>query len=160
MKKVLAMLAVLVISVLSVVATTTTLVPDEAVMDYQDTETATFCIYEGGEPQDVDVVIGDVCRDYNGDLGCNPGDDYDPDGFTVTPDEPTTGADGCVGLTLETDLDEGDAGTFYYTVNGQVGGTTVGSETGKVIIPEFTAISAGLALLGAGLWISKKRKKE
>lgn len=149
-------LALLLVSV-AVSATETTLSEDDLTMELVDSETVEFCLYEGGVPQDVTVVIDPVCRDLNEFIGCNAGDEYDPAGFTAVPVDGTTGPDGCVDIVLTTMLDPEDAGKFYYTVNGQVGGTTVGSETGTVQVPEFGIIAAALVLGLAGFYIYKKR---
>lgn len=143
----------------AVVATETTLDPSPTTMGYVDEKIATYCLFDGGVPQDVLVVVDPVCRDLNNLLGCSPGDEYNPTGFSVIPLETTTGADGCVELNITSNLDEGNAGVFWYTVNGEVApGYYVGAETGKVFIPEFTTIGAGLVLLGAGLYSYRKRK--
>jgi hypothetical protein len=150
-------LALLLVSVVS--ATETTLSDDELTMDYTDVQVVTFCIENAqGVPQDVDVVVNPVCKDLNALLGCQPADVMNPVGFAVVPNELTTGADGCADLTLTTTLGEGEEGLFYYTVNGQIGGTTVGSETGSVLVPEFGVVAAIGVLAAAGLFIYNKRK--
>jgi LPXTG-motif cell wall-anchored protein len=62
-------------------------------------------------------------------------------------------------LDLETSLDETEGGLFYYTVNGVVAESTVGSETGQVFVPEFGVVAAGAALVGAGYYVARKRKQ-
>jgi hypothetical protein len=72
------------------------------------------------------------------------------------PNEPTTGADGCVDLTITTNV-EPNAGTFVYTVNGYNGMINVGMETGSVAVPEFGVLAA-IGVLGlAGLFIFNRR---
>jgi len=148
--------------VAAVSATTTTLSDGELTMEFVDVETVEFCISDAGGPMDVDVVISPVCKDLNGIFGCQLGlDDFAQTVFTAVPVEPTTGEDGCVDVTLTTNIiDGGDSGKFYYTVNGMIGDATVGSETGGVTtdVPELGVVAAGLTLLGAGLFIWKKRQ--
>jgi len=160
MKKILAILAMLVVLASSAFASTTeTTLEAPETMGFDDSEVGEFCIEDGsGNPLDVDVLVDPICKDLNGFLGCNSGDEFDPAGFSVTPQYLTTGEDGCVLLDLVTDLSEDDGGLFYYTVNGQVEGTTVGSETGSVLVPEFGIVAAGAALVGAGAYIARKRK--
>ena len=76
----------------------------------------------------------------------------------MTPNALTVNDGGCVGITLTTSIaDPADAGTFYYTVNGKVGEATLGSETGQVFVPEFGVAAAALVLIGAGLFVAKRR---
>lgn len=138
-------------------ATTTSLSEDDVTMNYTDTHVVEFCLSDGGVPQDVSVVVNPVCKDVNDVIGCNPGDEFNPAGFSVTPVEATTGADGCVDIVLATNLAQGQEGKFYYTVNGQVGGSTIGSETGQVFVPEFGVLGAAAVLGLVGLYIYKKR---
>ena len=164
MKKILAIVAMLVVMASSVMATFTTLTPDSINMGYSDAQVAQFCIYSTSVngtpigPLNVNVVLGTVCRDVDSLVGCSAADTLNPAGFTVVPQDATTGADGCVNLNLATALSPGQEGLFYYTVNGQVAGTTVGSETGQVFVPEFGVVAAGTALVGAGAYIARKRK--
>ena len=149
----------LILSVVGVVSATNGILDEETVtMGYQDVRTVQYCLFEQGVPQDVTVVVDPICRDLNTLIGCNSGDEYNPDGFSVVPSEPTTGPDGCVDIVITTDLEQGEEGLFYYTVNGQVGDSYVGAETGNVFVPEFTVL-ASLGVLGlAGLYIAKKRR--
>jgi len=152
------MFALLLVGAVS--ATTTTLSDDELSMAYTDVRIVEFCISNKGVPMDVDVAVDPVCLDQNGLYGCQTGEDiFDPAGFTVVPNEATTGADGCVDLTLTTNIaNPEDAGLFYYTVNGMIGDATIGSETGEVLVPEFGVLAAGLALSGAALFIWRRRQ--
>ncbi|HLG24606.1 MAG TPA: hypothetical protein VI564_06790 [Candidatus Nanoarchaeia archaeon] len=163
MKKILSLIVALAVLSSSVYATYTTLTPDMAQMGLTDSQAAQFCIYNtdpgtGGTPLDVNVLLGAKCRDTNGFIGCQSGEP-DEAGFTVTPDELKTGADGCTTLLLETNLGEGQEGLFYYTVNGAVAESTIGSETGEVFVPEFGVLASGAALVGAGAYIARRRKK-
>lgn len=161
MKKLLTIVAMLVLLVSSVSATWTTLTGVPESMGFVDSVTAEFCIYDNSNqvnPMDVDVVIDPICKDVDGIYGCGAGDMFDPVGFTVVPTELTTGADGCVDVVLSTNLDENSVGEFYFTVNGQLSETTIGSETDNVLIPEF-GIIASVGLLGAaGFYIARRRK--
>lgn len=150
------LVAVLMIGMVS--ATTTTLDSDYITMDYSDVRTVTYCISNQNAPVDIAVVVDPVCKELDNVLGCSAGDEMNPTGFSVVPNEATTGADGCVDLTITTSLDEQNAGTFVYTVNGDNGLTYVGAETGSVAVPEFGVVAA-LAVLGiAGLFIFKRRE--
>lgn len=141
-------------------ATETTLVEDSIAMDYEDVQEVEFCIKDQQDnPMDVDVVVEPIWQELTGDSSFSVGDIENPTGFSVVPNEPTTGADGCVMLTLTTDLSEEEAGIFYYVVNGYESGaiSAAGSETGTVYVPEFGVIAGALALVGIGLFIYRKR---
>jgi len=151
------MMIVLLVGVVS--ATTTTLNDDSITMDYSDVRVVTYCISSGENPVDIAVVVDPVCKELDNVLGCSLGDEMNPVGFSVVPNEETTGADGCVDLTITTSLNPDNAGVFVYTVNGDNGMTYVGAETGTVAVPEFGVI-ASLAILGlAGLFIFKRREE-
>jgi len=156
MKKIFTVLIMMIVSAFSVLATTTTLSDPELMMGYSDVRTVQFC--NVGPGPIVDVFISPVCRDTDGIFGCGAGDELNPSGFSIVSDMPTLMVGECASLTLTTDLAPEDGGVFYYTANGQVGGTTVGSETGKVFIPEFTTIGAGLILMSVGVYTFRKRK--
>lgn len=143
----------------AVSATTTTLSESEIAMAYYDVRDVEFCLSGANGQQNIDVVIDPVCRDLDNNYGCAAGDDYDiGDLFSVTPSQSTMNDGDCIMLTLETTIeDEADGGKFFYTVNGQVGGTTIGSETGTVLVPEFGVVAALVALAGAGLFVYKRR---
>ena len=161
MKKILICLAVMVISLTGLVsATTTTLTPSDITMDVNDAETTVFCIYSNANmtlPMNVNVAVGNVCRDIDGLVGCSGADIASPLGFSVVPVDATTGADGCDNIDLTTV--SASTGLYYYTINGVVAGTTIGSETGSVLVPEFTTLGAALVLAGAGLFIYRKQRK-
>jgi len=101
MKKVLISLVAMVLVLTGLVsATTTTLVPSDITMDVTDAKTTEFCIYSDAGmtlPLNVAVSVGTVCRDIDGLVGCSGADIASPAGFSVTPVDATTGADG-VGL--------------------------------------------------------------
>ncbi len=157
MKKMFVFVTLLIMLVGAVSATDTTLSEDDLTMDYNDVRTVEFCINESDVPLDVSVVVDPICKDLNSLVGCNSGDTYNPTGFSVVPNEATTGADGCVDLTLTTSLSQGQEGLFYYTVNGQVGGSTVGSESGRVFVPEFGIIATLGILSIIGIFVVRKR---
>ena len=161
MKKVLISLVAMVLVLTGLVsATTTTLVPSDITMDVTDAKTTEFCIYSDAGmtlPLNVAVSVGTVCRDIDGLVGCSGADIASPAGFSVTPVDATTGADGCDDISLVTS--RASTGLYYYTINGVVAGTTIGSETGSVLVPEFTTIGSALVLLGAGLFIYKKKRQ-
>jgi len=158
MKK-LAMLFVVALLALSVVsATTTTLSDAEVGMDYYDVQVVEFCLNNAGGQQNIAVVVDPICKDVDGNYGCQPADASAAGLFSVTPSASTMDDGDCVNLTLQTTIaDPEDAGKFFYTVNGQVGETTIGSETGTVFVPEFGIIAALGILTIAGVYIYKKR---
>ena len=164
MKKTMSFVIVFIMLASFVVASKTTLVPDAIQMEHVDVEVVTFCINgTGNVPLDAIVVVNPICKNINGLYGCQPADlPVAPSDFNVVPLDATTGADGCVDLEITTNLESGEEGTFYYTVNGFVGEvdtTPEGSETGVVFVPEFGVVAAGLALAGAGVYIARKRKQ-
>ena len=73
------------IMVTAVSATTTTLTPAHHDMAKIDTKVSEFCIFDAGGQTDIDVVISDVCKDVDGLIGCQAGDDFGQTVFTVTP---------------------------------------------------------------------------
>ncbi len=163
MKKILISLVAILLALTGVVsATTTTLIPSDITMDVNDAKTVEFCIYTDAgmtQPMDVNVNITNICRDVDGSYGCSGPDIMDPVGFSVVPVDVNTGADGCDDIDLTTTAAE--TGLYYYTVNGvTVAGATIGSETGTVLIPEFTTLGAGLVLFGAGLYMYRKRSRK
>jgi hypothetical protein len=160
MKKVLAIMLLAIVMVANAIATDTTLTPDSITMGYDDVQIVEFCMIDSlGAPMDVTVVVDPICRDVDSLLGCSGADEADPVGFTVVHVDPTTGIDGCVDLTVTTDLAVDEGGLFYYTVNGQIAGTTVGTETGRVFVPEMGIVASAIVLAGAGLFIARKRKE-
>lgn len=159
MKKTILLIAIIAMLVSSAIATETILNPETVKMGLQDTKTVKFCLYQDSQPQDVYVKLGNFCYDKDGLLGCSKEDVIYPDGFIVYPESYQTGKDGCVDIILMTDVEE--SGIYYYTVNGQVAGTTVGTETGKVIldVPEFGVLASLVILAGTGAYIGIKRRK-
>ncbi len=155
MKNVLIAILATLVLVGAVAATDTTLDDDYLEMQYNSIATVTYCIFEQGNPVDIAVTVDPICKELDGVFGCSAGDTYNPAGFSVVPNDATTGADGCVDLTITT---QNEDGLFVYTVNGDNGQTYVGAETGSVFVPEF-GIVAALAVLGlAGLFIYRKRQ--
>ena len=165
MKKIISLVLMVAMLATSVMATETTLDDASITMAMVDVQTVEFCMNSSfdGSPLDAIVVVDPICRDANSLEGCQPADSAVPaDDFSVVPVDATTGADGCVDLTITTGLESGEEGLFYYTVNGFVGevdASAEGSETGMVFVPEFGVVAAGLALAGAGVYIAKRRKK-
>ena len=149
------MIAAIVASV-AVSATTTTLSSDSLTMGYTDVQVVQAC-FSGYHGNTVSVVINPICKDVDGVFGCQAGDTLNPSGFSVVPGAASVADGGCTNLTITTTLTPSNAGTFYYTVNGEVGQAVLGSETGQVFVPEFGVAAAGLVLVGAGLFISKRR---
>lgn len=168
MKRFLAMVAVLVISVASVMAAMqVTLDPWEVTLP------------EDGSPVYVDVnvensgiypralVVDYWCKELSGDEDvCDEDDEMYTDQLNVDVDSLTDGS-GHATATLSWNGPE--MGLYHYTIcvaeyeNGpcisEPTGGSAASATGDAFIPEFTAIGAGLALLGAGIFASKKRKQ-
>lgn len=105
------------------------------------------------------IVVSPICKDVDGQSGCQVGDILNQNEFTVTPLQQTMqiiDGQGCVDLVLHTSNADGK---YYYTVNGKVGCAKVSSETGTAyVIPEFGVLGA-LAVLGmAGVFVVRKRK--
>ncbi len=152
------LMAILLVS--SAFATITTLSEGSVSMAYVDVVEVEFTLSDANGQQNIEVVIDPVCKDVDGNYGCGPTDDYAIAGlFSVTPNQTMMNDGDMVTLTLETTIvNEAEAGTFYYTVNGVVAQTTIGSETGTVEVPEFATALGALVLAGAGLFIYKKRK--
>jgi hypothetical protein len=167
MKKVLTMVLAAVLLVVSAVAqpvsTDSDIIPGVVAMENTDEVYVEYCVvYVDAEDNEapapgLDVVLNDVCRDTNNVPGCQLADAADPAEFMVTVEDSVTGADGCATLRLNTY--DAMGGVFYYEVNGEVEGEAVTEETGAAYIPEFTAIGAGLALLGAGVYMANRRKE-
>ncbi len=158
MKSLILILVSMMLLVTAVSATNGVLDQETVTMDYQDVRVVSYCIYEDGNPvTNFPVTIDPVCRELDNVLGCSAGDEFNPAGFSAVPAAPTTGADGCVDIILTTDLDQNKGGTFIYNANGDNGYGYVASETGTVLVPEFGVLAASLVLLGAGLFIYKRR---
>jgi hypothetical protein len=160
MKKILALMILAIVALASAIATDTTLTPDSMSMDYNDVQTVEFCMIDSlGTPMDVTLLVDPICRDVDSLLGCSGADVLNPAGFAVVPVTPTTGIDGCANLTITTNLAANEGGLFFYTVNGQIAGTTVGTETGRVFVPEMGVLGAAIVLAGVGLFVARKRKE-
>ena len=164
MKKLFGILALFVLMASSVLATNLVLTPEVTTMDTTDSQDITACVTEGGDPLDVDLVVETYCLDVDNDGGCFTAADLDPtelgSTFTAVATDTPTGADGCGTIHLAT---SGAAtGKYRYKVNGQNIGTSNvrASETGLVLIPEFTTIGAGLVLAGAGAYMYRKRSRK
>lgn len=128
-------------------------------MQKTDVTTTTYCV-ENIRPANaiMQIVVDPICRDVNSITGCQAGDQMNPSEFSVTPlvqDLQLVNGAGCVQLTLTTTDAEG---TFYYTVNGEIGQAKITSETGSVDIPEFGIIGAALILAVAGMFIARRRQ--
>ena len=107
------------------------------------------------------IDVEEYCREHaDPNYGCNVGDAYSPAELDVVVTSPTD-VDGKATITLTHDGSD-VFGNYHFTIcddsedNCGEGGASV---TGDAYIPEFTAIGAGLALLGAGLYTAKRRKK-
>lgn len=125
-------------------------------MAMEDAQVVQYCVDDGNLGLEYSIVVDPLCRDQNAIPGCQDGDEYDPAGFTVTPLASSIVSNGCVDLLVETDLDVG--GVFWYTVNGNIGSSTVVSETDDILVPEF-GVLASIGILGAaGLYIFKRRQ--
>jgi hypothetical protein len=140
-------------------ATQTTLSDPVLTMDYVDVQYVEFCLSGSDGQQDIMLIADPVCRDVDGEFGCQEGDADATGLFTVTPLNETINDGECALIMLETTImDEQEAGVFYYTVNGQIGETTIGSETGTVnIVPEFGVIAALFVLGTVGVFIYRRR---
>jgi LPXTG-motif cell wall-anchored protein len=150
----------MVLMAVSVLAASDDLSPLDTTMAETDTQTAEYCV-DGYTPEDstIDITVTNVCKDLNSITGCQAADDATQTEFTATPASSTltlTGGAGCVDIDLQT---TSASGIFYYTVNGEITGEVITSETGSVLVPEFTTIGAALALAGAGLFIYKKKRQ-
>ena len=167
MKKVLTMVLAAVLLVVSAVAqpvaTDSDIIPGVVAMENTDEVYVEYCVVyldamdvESPAPG-LDISISDVCLDTNNVPGCQLADDADLTEFEFTVIDPVTDGDGCATIRLNTY--DALGGVFYYELNGEVAGEAVTAETGAAYIPEFTAIGAGLALLGAGVYMAKRRKE-
>ena len=162
MKQLVVLAIMFALLVSSVFATDADITPAAITMAQSDVRTVEFCILDNlNVPMNVDVVLGNVCKDVDGLFGCSVsgGDIFSPAGFSVVPVDATTGVDGCTDVTLTTSLGPSDGGLFYYTINGFVGDAFAGGETAQVFVPEFGVAAAGAALVGAGIYIARKRKQ-
>jgi len=157
MKYVLAALMALVILAASVSAVDMVITPNIVGMAETDIQEVQVCVYRADKSPYVglDLVLGSVCQDTNGDEACGP-TDLDTDGkFTAVVKSSPTDANGCGIVELETKGVTG--GDFVYQVNGYFAEVFVNMEGGLAYVPEF-GILASAAVLGlAGLFIYKKR---
>lgn len=124
----------------------------------------TLTARDNGEPvPGVPLEISEVCRvvgQYQ--PFCDEDDVYWPDEVDVDVTTPTN-ENGQATVSMEHDGSE-QMGKYHYTVceagdeNNCKGGSA--SVTGDLNVPEFTAIGAGLALLGAStIYMIKRRKR-
>lgn len=161
MKKLFGILTLFVLMASSALAVDMEITPDLITMGTTDVQTVDVCVEQsGGAPYvGVDLVIDTYCRDLNGNQVCDYGPDVPlPAGFSaVVSSTPTDGA-GCGEVTLTTS--SATPGTYSYRVNGIYGGAFVDSESGLVLVPEFTTIGAGLVLAGAGAYMYRKRRSK
>ena len=160
MKKIFSFLALFVLMASSVLATDLELTPQVASMAPTDVEVVDACIIDGfGNPfVGVALVIDTYCQDVDTNQACNAGDIIAPAEFTPTVTASPTDATGCGEVTLTTV--SAPAGQYVYKVNGIVASAEVASESGLVLIPEFTTIGAGLVLAGAGAYMYRKRSRK
>ena len=160
MKIFLVMLALFVLMVSSVLATNLVITPDLTTMDTDDVQVVDVCIKKsGGDPLvGADLVVETYCRDLNSNEVCDGGDVTLPAGFSAVVTSSPTDGSGCGEVTLTTS--SATPGVYAYKVNGEDTGVLVASEHGLVLIPEFTTIGAGLVLIGAGLYMYRKRKRQ
>ena len=148
----------LLMMVTSAYAVTDDLTDPDIKMGPSDTRVVQYKI-EGFTPPDylLDIIVGPLCLDMNGESGCQTEDIYDPPGFSVTPSVDKLAlidGKGTVDLIIQTT----DAnGRYYYTVNGDVEGA-VTSDTGSVeVIPEFGVLASVMLIGLIGLFVWKRR---
>lgn len=162
MKKILVTISLALIMLMSVVSATTTTLGDGGIirMEMQDSVQIEFCMSGLNGQQNIEVVVGPVCKeDSNGAIGCQAGD-LDAAGLlSVIPQDQFINDGECTWIDLVTTIPTEElGGQYYFTINGNVAGTTIGSETGTVEVPEFGVIAA-IAVIGlAGLFIYKRRE--
>ena len=159
MKKLFGILALFVLMASSVLASDLDLDPQVTTMAPTDVQTVDACITDAFDNPFVGVtlVIDTYCQDFDNNQVCNAGDSFFPGTFTPTITGSPTGLDGCGEVTLTTSL---ASGTYVYKVNGEFASVEVASESGLVLVPEFTTIGAGLVLAGAGAYMYRKRSKK
>ena len=160
MRKLYGLLVLFVLMASSVLASDMDLTPQVAFMDTTDVQIVDACITDAfGNPfVGVDLSIETWCQDFDSNQVCNGADTFFPGTFTpVVTSTPTDGT-GCGKVTLSTV--SASPGQYVYKVNGQVASVEVASESGLVLIPEFTTIGAGLALAGAGYYMYRKRSRK
>ncbi len=163
MKRVLSVLALLVLMASQVLASDLDLDPEFTTMSPSDVKTVDACITEEGPSGEVPLVgialeVSVWCKNLNGNSVCDAGDILFPLSFAAVVTETPTDATGCGEVTLITGPTAD--GEYRYKVNGKEAGVVVASETGIVLVPEFTTIGAGLVLAGAGFYIYRKRSKK
>jgi|SRR3989338_2889307 len=137
--------------------------PQFTTMAPTDVKIVEACITEDGLSGTVPLVGIDLsvtvwCLNVNGNTVCDGPDLFFPATFTPVITQDPTNASGCGEVTLTTSGAAG--GEYRYRVNGMDAGVEVASETGIVLIPEFTTIGAGLVLAGAGYYMYRKRSKK
>ena len=162
MKKLLAILALFVLTASSVLATDLDITPDFTTMDADgDVQIVDVCVKKSGGAPDIgrDLEVETYCRDLNSNEVCDPGDETLPVKFSAVVTSSPTDDSGCGEITLTT-LAGVATGVYAYKVNGVDGDVVVASEHGLVLVPEFTTLGAGLALVGAGYYMHRKRRKK
>ena len=138
MKKIIGIFIAFVIMLTSIVlAVGDDLTPKDVTMMSNDVRTVQYCV-DGVIPADltIDVTVSNVCQDVNGISGCQIADNHTQTEFSAVPVFPTltlVNGIGCANITLTTVNAEG---LYYYTVNGEITGEVLASETGSVITPE------------------------
>ncbi len=159
MKKLFGILALFVLMASSVLASDLDLDPQVTTMDTTDVRTVDACITDAFDDPfvGVDLVIDTYCQDLDNNQVCNGAEGPSAE-FTPTVTSSPTDGTGCGEVTLTTA--GASPGTYVYKVNGEVANVEVASESGLVLIPEFTTLGAGLALAGAGLYMYRKRSRK
>ena len=116
---------------------------------------------DNGNPiPDMELFVNEYCTEKaDPDYRCNPGDDYSPSELSVSVSAKTD-VNGHAIVTISHDGSD-KFGFYHYTIcdfsTGNCG-EAAAAVTGDAYVPEFTAIGAGLALIGAGLFANKIRK--
>jgi hypothetical protein len=129
-------------------------------MQLTDNQTVTICMYEVKENSTSEIIgeavdITNICRDVNENGYCFDGVDIEnPGDFSINTNNATTDSDGCTEIEIMTK--NATQGTYSYMVNG-IGGSLVEVGTANAI-PEFSTVSATLALLGGSLAYYKIKK--
>ncbi|MFH0875620.1 MAG: LPXTG cell wall anchor domain-containing protein [archaeon] len=127
------------------------------------TVTVDMTASNNGEPISVPVEVQLVCRETTApEFICNEGDIYNPSEVIVSVTSPTDVA----GVSTVTIAHDGSdvAGIYHYTIC-HTNGVDCFEDSARVtgdfgVIPEFTTIGAAVALIGAGIFAAKKKRKE
>jgi len=160
MKKILGIAALFVLLASFVSAVNMVITPQVVHLDTTDSKDVEVCVTKSNASPyaGLDLSITSICQDLNADEVCSPSENGNAVGiFDAVVKTSPTDASGCGKVTLSTTNAPG--GTFAYSVLSQNAGVVVDEETGLAYVPEFTTIGATLALVGAGLYIYKKKKQ-